>query len=493
MVKPFLIGDQWRSDGRKVMPSFYPADGSVDAEIAIALPQDVDDAVKTARKAVDDPDWRNMSAHHRARLLYRLGELIDAEKQELARIQTRDNGKTLAESLAQAGAAADFFRYFAAVCETAEAEVIPSRGDYFAFTAYEPVGVVAAITPWNSPLTLEAQKLAPALAAGNAVVMKSSEVTPQIGLEYGRLALEAGFPAGIVNVVTGFSDVGKLLIEHPGINMVTFTGGTATGRAIAKSLGERGVPVLLELGGKSPNVVFDDADLERAVRGALIGIFHNSGQSCNAGSRIFIQRGIYDRFVKRFAEATDGLVIGDPMDSRTDVAPLSSFQHRERVEGIVAKAVTDGARVLAGGKRPSGETYEKGAFIEPTILAVSNKDEIAQQEIFGPVVCVIPFETEEEIIAMANDSEFGLACGLWTENFAKALRVGERINTGTVWINTYKITAVNVPFGGNKASGYGRECGIQGMRAYMVEKSYYVDRSERPVPWPPSLVHAELL
>lgn len=491
MVKPFLVGEEWRSAGRKVMSSVNPADGSVSAEIAIAGPQDVRDAVAAARKAVADPQWRDMPAHRRAGLLRRLAGLITARAEELARIQTSDNGKTLRESAAQVAGASDFFQYFASVCETAEAEVIPPRGPFFAFTRYEPVGVVAAITPWNSPLTLEAQKLAPALAAGNAVVLKSSEVTPQIGLEYAKMALEAGFPPGILNVVTGFGDVGAALVEEPGVDMITFTGGTATGYRIAEAAGRRGVPVLLELGGKSPNVVFEDADIGRAVRGALIGIFHNSGQSCNAGSRILVQRSIYDSFMERLIDSTRKLRVGHPHDAGTDVAPLSSFGHRERVEALISGAVESGATLLCGGTRPQGSRFEQGAYLEPALLAAPNDHPIAQEEIFGPVGVAIPFEDEEDLVRMANDSRFGLACALWTSDFPRAMRVGERINTGTVWVNTYKVNAVNVPFGGNKASGYGRECGIQGMRAYSTVKSFYIDRSEQPIPWPPSVLEKE--
>ncbi len=482
MTRAFLVGEDWISEGRASFDSIYPADGSVAAKIAIATPKDVDAAVRAARTAVEQAAWRDMPAHKRAMLLVRLASLIDRDAEHLATLQTKDNGKPLKESLAQAAAAAEFFRYFAAVAETADAEVIPSRGDYFVFTGYEPIGVVAAITPFNSPLTLEAQKLAPALAAGNAVILKSSEVTPQIGLEYGKLALEAGFLPGIVNVLTGMGDVGKALVEHPGVNMVTFTGGTATGRVIAQAAGARGVPVMLELGGKSPNAVFADANLEHALNGVLVGIFHNAGQSCNAGSRVFVERAIYERFVPRLVKAVESLVLGNPFDPTTDVASLASFQHRERIEKMLAGH--RGVKVLTGGERPKGERFSRGAFLQPTVLAVENDHPLAQQEIFGPVACVIPFEDEEDLIRLGNASEFGLACGVWTESFPRALRVGRQINTGTVWINTYKVNAVNVPFGGNKASGYGRECGIQGMRAYMTEKSYYVSTSTARLPWP---------
>ncbi|ARQ02713.1 betaine-aldehyde dehydrogenase [Pseudorhodoplanes sinuspersici] len=487
-MKPFLVGDEWRSEGRGALTSICPTDGSIVAEVAIASAQDVDDAVNAARAAFELPAWREMPSYKRAMLLSKFASLIERDAHHLATIQTKDNGKPLKESLAQATAAAEFFRFFAAGAETLESSVVPSRGEYFGFTEYEPVGVVAAITPWNSPLTLEAQKLAPILAAGNAVVLKSSEVTPQIGLEYARLALEAEFPPGIVNVVTGQGDVGRALVEHPGVDMITFTGGTKTGRNIAKAAGARGVPVVLELGGKSPNVVFADANLEHALHGVMAGIFHNAGQSCIAGSRVFIERAIYHKFVELLVKAVKTLVVGDPFDSRTDVASLSSFEHRDLVEAMLS---TDSSiEVLCGGKRPFGEKYNVGAFFEPTVLAVENDHPLAQQEIFGPVACVIPFDDEEQLVNLANSTEFGLACGVWTESFPKALRMGRRIRSGMVWVNTYKITAVNMPFGGVKASGYGRECGIAGMRTYMAEKSYYVSTSRAPIPWPRSEMFA---
>lgn len=487
-IRPFLIGDEWSYGKGGTFESVNPSDGSIAAVIAEAGSDDVDAAVGCAQAALNDPRWRDLHAHQRGRLLHRLADLIERDSERLAQIQTQDNGKTIAESRAQAAASVEMFRYYAAVSEVVESEVIPQRGNYFSFSVYEPVGVVAAITPWNSPLTLEAQKLAPALAAGNAVVLKSSEVTPQIGLEYGRLALEAGFPPGVLNVVTGFGrSTGVALVSHPGVGMVTFTGGTASGREIAKIAGERLIPAMLELGGKSPNIVFGDADFEHAVTGAVYGIFSNAGQSCIAGSRIFVQEDIYERFVARLVEATKALVVGDPHDSRTAVAPVASFQHRDRIESYLELGRREGAKVLCGGARPPDPALAKGAYLQPTVLeSADNSLRVAREEIFGPVACVLRFRDEEDLVRQANDTVFGLACAVWTRDCKRAFRIGKRIKAGTIWINTYKLTMVNMPFGGYKSSGVGRECGIQGMKHYMAQKSVYLNLDEKPIHWPPT-------
>lgn len=490
-MEKFLVGSEWRSGSGESFESINPIDGSVAATIAQASERDVDDAVKAARAALEAPHWRDMPAHQRGKLLARLADLIDQNAEMLAQVQTRDNGKTISESRFQSKSAADMFRYYAAVCETTESSVIPSRGNYFCFSSFEPVGVVAAIAPWNSPITLEAQKLAPALAAGNAIVLKSSEVTPSIGLHYGRLAAEAGFPPGILNVVTGFAPVGRALVAHPGVDMVTFTGGTRSGREIAKVAGDRLIPCLLELGGKSPNIVFDDADLEQAVTGMLFGIFSNAGQSCIAGSRILVQESIYDRFVARLASATQALKVGSPYQADTAVAPVSSFHHREQIEKFVERAVAEGAVALCGGTRPRGGALDQGAYVQPTLLEVEDPNNtVAHEEIFGPVACVMKFRDEEDLYRIANNTAYGLACGIWTSDYKKAFRAARRIKAGTVWVNTYKIAEVNVPFGGFKQSGLGRECGIEGMREYMLEKSTYLNLAEGPIPWPPRMTGA---
>ncbi len=486
-AKPFLIGGNWSFGNGQTFESINPADGSVAAVIAEAGETDVDAAVGAARTALQNPDWRDLPLHRRARLLHKFADLIDRDAERLAGLQTQDNGKPISESRMQSAWAADAFRYFAALCETFESEVIPPRGNYFSFSLHDPIGVVAAITPWNSPISLEAQKLAPALAAGNTVILKSSEVTPQVGLEYGRMALEAGFPQGVVNVITGFGrTTGKALVSHPGVDMVTFTGGTASGREIAKIAGERLIPSIMELGGKSPNVVFDDADLTHAVLGSSFAIFSNAGQSCIAGSRIFVQDSIYQTFVARLVEAAGALYVGDPYDSRSAISALASFGHRDRVEALIARGREDGGKLLCGGNRPSDAALAKGAYLRPAVLEVEdNQTRVAQEEIFGPVACVIRFTDEDDLVRQANDTVFGLACGIWTRDYKRALRVTKRIKAGMAWINTYKIASVNVPFGGVKQSGFGRECGRLGLMPYLAEKSVYLNLSESPVPWPP--------
>jgi betaine-aldehyde dehydrogenase len=377
-------------------------------------------------------------------------------------------------------------RYYAGVCETVEAEITPQRGEYLSLSTYEPAGVVAAITPWNSPLTLEAQKFAPILAAGNTLILKPSEITPQVSLRYARLAARVGFPPGVFNVVTGLgSQVGEALVAQPGVDMVTFTGGTNTGRHVAALAAARLIPVLLELGGKSPNVVFDDAAIDHAVAGAVYGIFSSGGQSCIAGSRIFVQDAIYDRFVPRLVEAARKLRIGPPTDASTDVAPMASFPHRDRVREQVETAARDGAELLCGGAPPADSHLRTGAYFMPTVLALAdNRLAIAQEEVFGPVASVLRFYEEQDLIAQANDTVYGLACGLWTADYKKALRVARRMKVGTVWINTYRQASISTPFGGCKASGVGREKGIQGMRAYMTQKSLYLGLNEQPIAWP---------
>ncbi|HSP25772.1 MAG TPA: aldehyde dehydrogenase family protein, partial [Saliniramus sp.] len=334
-VLPFLVGDTWTTGRGEPFESVNPADGSVAARLGAADAADVDAAVACARAAFAQASWRNLLPHRRGRLLSRMADLIERDIEPLARAQMADNGKTLRECRAQAADAASVFRYYAALCETAGGEITPQRGPSTTFTVYEPMGVVAAITPWNSPLTIEAQKLAPILAAGNAVVLKPSEVTPQVALRFAALALEAGFPPGIVNVVTGLGDVGRALVAHPGIDLVSFTGGTVAGRHIAEIAGRKLCPVVLELGGKSPNVVFADADLDAAVKGVAAGIFVSGGQSCIAGSRIFVEAAIYDTLVERLAVEALAWAPGKPEDPKARIGPMASFAHRDAVERAV--------------------------------------------------------------------------------------------------------------------------------------------------------------
>jgi betaine-aldehyde dehydrogenase len=486
-ARKFLVNGEWRTGKGDTFDSINPADGTVAGVVYSATPQDVDDAVRGGAAAVENPDWRDMPAHKRASLLNRFADLIDREREMLVELQTQDNGKTLKEGYQHVDGAVQKFRYCAAVCETLESTIIPPRGNYFVYKTFEPMGVIASMTAFNSPILHEAGKIAPAVAAGNAVVLKSSEFTPLIGLEYGRLALEAGLPAGIVNVVTGGAEVGATLVNHPEINMIAFTGGTKTGRIIGHAAAERIIPCILELGGKSPNIVFEDANLDHAVAGVIYGIFSNAGQSCIAGSRIFVQASIYDGFVARLVEATKSLKVGSPRDPETAVAPVASFRQRDAIERLIEMGKRDPvARLLCGGERPVGGDLSKGAYVTPTLFEVNDhRCAIAQEEIFGPVGVVIKFKTEEDLVRMANDTVFGLSLGVWTENYRKAMRTVRAIKAGTVWVNTHKIGQPSVPMGGFKESGIGRENGIDGILEYLQIKNTYWNLSDSPISWPP--------
>lgn len=474
---PFFVAGQPVTGAGNPFTSRNPATGEVNYEVSSASAQDVDAAVKAAAQAARSAAWRNMRPHERARIIARIADGMAAHADELAAIQMRENGKVMAECRAQVQSAIATYRYFAGVCETLGSEVTPARGDYLSMTVYEPMGVVAAITPWNSPLTMEAQKVAPALAAGNAIIVKPSEVTPTAAILIARIAAEAGLPAGILNVVTGLGgDTGVALVNHPGVRMVSFTGGTGTGRAIGRICADRLIPAALELGGKSPNIVFEDADLDAAVDGVMGGIFEGSGQSCVAGSRLFVQRSVFNAFVDRLKAKTDGLNVGLPTVAGVKMGPLASFPHRDRVEGMVETARKEGGDIVAGGRRPDGAELAQGAFYLPTLICgLTNASSAAQQEIFGPVLVLLPFEDEADVVAQANDTVYGLACGIWTADYRRAWRVARAIEAGTVWINTYKQLSISTPFGGFKESGIGREKGISGVRLYQQAKGIYWD------------------
>jgi betaine-aldehyde dehydrogenase len=478
---PILVGGEWRRGRGPGYATRYPADDSVNAELAAASVEDVEEAIQAADAAWRRPSWRDLKPHERASILFRISGLIRSKAEELAQLQRRDNGKPIGETRALVQSAAGTFQFFAAACETLEETLTPPRGDYLTMSVHEPLGVIAAITPWNSPIASEAQKLAPALAAGNAVVLKPAEVTPLLALELGRICEEAGVPKGVVSVLPGKGSViGDAIVKHPRVKKVSFTGGTATGTHIARLAAEKLMPVTLELGGKSPTIVFDDADLEHAVNGVLFGIFSSSGESCIAGSRLFVQQSIKNRFIEKLVQKAEALRVGDPEDPKTQMGPLITKEHRESIERYVKLGVEEGGRILTGGKR----LYDKGWFYAPTVIdGLVNRARMCQEEIFGPVLAVLPFEDEEALLEEANDTVFGLAAGIWTRDYRRAWRVARHLQAGTVWINTYKMFSISTPFSGSKQSGIGVEKGRLGIQQYQQQKSLYWGLNDRPLPW----------
>jgi (Z)-2-((N-methylformamido)methylene)-5-hydroxybutyrolactone dehydrogenase len=474
-----LIGGQWvDAKSGEARETIDPFRGEPWATAPSGGPDDVDRAVAAARSALEDGPWATMSGKERGRLMRRLADLIRRDAEHLARTETRDNGKLLREMLGQLQIIPDWYDYFAGAADKIQGDVIPTdKPNFLVYTLREPVGVVAAIVPWNSPLLLTAFKLAPALAAGCTFILKPASVTPASSLEFAKLVVEAGFPDGVVNVITGDSaSVGKRLAAHPGVDKVAFTGSTEAGIDVAKGASSHVARVSLELGGKSPNIVFADADLEAAVNGAVAGIFAATGQTCLAGSRVLVQRAVVDEFTDRLSNRARTIKLGDPMLPETEMGPVAFQEHLTRVLDFVSDAKEEGATVVAGGGRPTDPELANGYFVEPTVLTgVSNDMRVAQQEIFGPVASVIPFDTEDEAVALANDVEYGLAAGVWTRDVGRAHRLAARIRAGTVWINAYRTLSFSVPFGGYKMSGFGRENGLEAIREYTQVKSVWVE------------------
>jgi betaine-aldehyde dehydrogenase len=471
-----LIGGEWIGDSPARLTSINPATGATNHEVCAATATHVARAVEAATQAAGAASWRDLLPPQRAEYLHRIAAGMLANADTFAGLQMMENGKVWSECVAQVKSAASTFRYYASVCETLGSELTPARGNYLSMAVHEPYGVVVAITPWNSPMTMEAQKVAPALAAGNAVILKPSEITSSPALELGRIAQETGLPPGVFNVLPGTgASTGAALIEHPGVKMVSFTGGTQSGRHIAQVAAGKLMPVALELGGKSPHIVFDDADLDAAVASVVGGIFEASGQSCVAGSRLFVQRGSYQALLDRVLRAAQSLRVDLPDAPGAQMGPIASFSHRDRIEGMVEDARASGAAILCGGARPKDPRLAKGAFYLPTVIGnVTPQSPIVQQEIFGPVLVVLPFDDENDLIRQANDSAYGLAAGIWSRDFARAWRVARRLEAGTVWINTYKQLSIATPFGGFKESGLGREKGTGGLRLYQQTKGIYM-------------------
>jgi betaine-aldehyde dehydrogenase len=482
---PICIAGEWRLGGGDVYESLYPATGEPIARLKAASLADVEEAITRADHAFRTSGWGQRLPHERAAVLHRVAQIIREEAEPLAQKQRLDNGKPITETRNLVASAAGTFQFFAAALETLEETITPSRGAFVTMSVHEPMGVVAAITPWNSPIASEAQKLAPALAAGNAVVVKPAEVTPLMALELARICEQAGVPKGIVSVLPGRGSViGDAITKHPLVKRVSFTGGTTTGKHIAHIAADKMMPVSLELGGKSATMVLDDADLDHAVSGVLYGIFSSSGESCIAGSRLFVARGIYDEFLTRLTAGANALRVGDPASERTQMGPLITAKHREGIERYVELGVSEGGRIRTGGVRPHGAGYDHGYFYKPTIIeGLTNSARTTQEEIFGPVLVAMPFDNEEELIAQANDSVYALAAGVWSRDFKRAWRLGRAVQAGTVWVNTYKQFSVSTPFGGWRDSGLGREKGREGIFQYMEQKSMYWGTNEQPLPW----------
>ncbi len=458
------------------LPSINPATGEVLANAPLATERDVDAAVAAAARAFDA--WRFTPPTQRARLMWKLADLLETNKDEFATIEVLDNGKPMWEAQAvDIALTIELLRYYGGWTTKIDGKVLPnSIPGMFTIAKREPVGVVAAITPWNFPLLEVAYKLGPALAAGCTIVIKPSELAPMSTLRLMQLVDEAGFPPGVVNVVIGGPEVGAALVRHPGVQKVAFTGQTATGKEIMRTAVDGLKRVTLELGGKSPNIVFADADLEAAASGAFGGIFFNQGQACVAGSRLFVEAPVADELVERVVDQAGAIRLGSGLDPETQMGPLISANHRTRVRSYVDSAADEGAEVAVGGHDASVEGLQGGFFLEPTVLkGVRNDMKAAQEEIFGPVLAVIPWKDEEELLALANGIDYGLASGIWTSDVSKALRVADRLDAGTVWINTYGMFDVAVPFGGRKHSGFGKELGEEALEPYLHSKSVWLD------------------
>ncbi|MDP4772753.1 MAG: aldehyde dehydrogenase [Limnohabitans sp.] len=480
-----LLAGRWRDASGPAYETEYPHDGSTVAQLYAATVGDVDEAVQTAEQARLQPAWARLMPHERAGMLHRIANGIREQAETLAQLQRLDNGKPIKECRALVASAAGTFQYFAAAAETWEDAVTPTRGDFLTMSVHEPLGVVGAITPWNSPIASEAQKMAPALAAGCAIVIKPAEITPRMAIELARIAQQAGVPDGIVSVLPGKgSVVGDALVRHPLVKRIAFTGGTSVGMGIQRLAAEKLMPTSLELGGKSPTIVCSDADLDHAVAGVVYGIFSSSGESCIAGSRAFVHASVYDAFKSRLLAAIKGLRVADPSLESTHMGPLVNRGHRDSVERYVQIGRDEGGRILCGGARPQGGYYEQGSYYLPTVMeGLSNTARMCREEIFGPVLALLPWSDEADLIAQCNDNDYGLASGIWTRDYKAAWRIGRALHTGTVWINTYKLFSVSTPFGGVKLSGTGREKGRQGILEYTTQKSFYWGMNAAPMPW----------
>jgi aldehyde dehydrogenase (NAD+) len=481
----FIDGEFVDSEARGRIPVLNPHDNSLIAEVAEAQKADIDRAVDAARKAF--PAWARLAAADRGRLLCKLADAIEARAEELAELETLDTGHPLRDTKALDVVRTAFtFRYFGGMADKVQGSVVPVEQGFLNYVLREPLGVVGQIVPWNFPLMFTSWKMGPALAAGNAVVLKPAELTPLSSLRVAELAREVGFPKGVMNVVPGYGNVaGQYLAEHPGVDKIAFTGSTATGRKIVQASAGNLKRVQLELGGKGANIVFDDANLIAAVNGSAFAIFHNQGQACIAGSRLILHEKIADAFLDKFLGLARSIRLGDPMDPATEMGPLTSAQHRDRVLSYVEVARDEGGEVLLGGKPPERQELAKGCYVEPTVVRASPRSRVSREEVFGPFVTVTTFRDDDEVIGIANGTEYGLGGGLWTTNLARAHRVAAAMRTGMVWINCYKRVNPGSPFGGVGRSGYGREMGFEAMHDYTEAKSVWVNVDAQIPPYYP--------
>ena len=481
-LQHFIGGESVEPTSGEYFESTNPATRQPLYSAARGNAADVARAVDSARVAFDDPRWRDLSPTRRGHLLRRLGDLIAENAEELARMETQDNGKLLREMRAQLATLPEYYYYYAGLADKIHGDFLPtSDRSVLNYTSREPLGVVGAITPWNSPLTLTTSKLAPALCVGNTVVIKPSEYTSATVLRLAELVVEAGFPPGAVNVVTGFgAEAGQALVDHPALAKISFTGSTTTGSRIASNTAGRFIGSTLELGGKSPNIVFEDANVANAAMGVVAGIFAAAGQTCIAGSRVFVQRSVHDELLKLVTERAGSIRIGDPLDDSTELGPLAFEDQRDKVAGYVDLGRSEGARVLTGGRPTDGGLG--GYFYEPTVLVdVDNSMRVVREEIFGPVAAIMPFDTEDEVVRLANDTEYGLAAGVWTSNLSRAHRMASRLEAGTIWVNTYRAMSPMSPRQGFKNSGVGVEHGTETIKEYTRLKSVWINTSQDPV------------
>lgn len=477
------IDGEWcdAADGA-TLDSINPATGEVWAKVAVAGEAEVNRAVAAASRALKQGPWAEMNATQRGKLLRKLGDLISTKVKQLGDIETIDSGKLAKETHGQTGYVSDYYYYYAGLADKIQGATLPiDKPNMHVFTKRVPIGVVAAVVPWNAQMFLTATKLGPALAAGNTVVLKASENAPAPLFEFAKIVEEAGFPPGVINVITGFGEpCGRLLTSHPDVARVAFTGGPVAARHVVRNTAENFAVVSLELGGKSPIIVFEDADIENALNAVIAGNFGATGQSCVAGSRVFIQSSIREHFLAQLVERAKQIQIGDPLAEETQIGPLATKAQLDHITESVKDAVNEGATLLHGGQRPAN--FERGWYYEPTILDCPHQQiRTVREEMFGPVLSALSFDTEEEAIALANDTQFGLAAGVFTRDVGRALRVSDAIRSGIVWVNTYRVISPIAPFGGFKQSGSGRESGIEAIHDYTRIKTVWINTSREPM------------